>query len=1254
MKRKASKPEKPTGSMQALQEMMSNVPGVMYQFFARKDGSMGLHFVSDQARRLFGLEPDSDDFFERFTDRVVPEHRTMFTSSIRRAVKDAAEWNYEGRFRKDSGEIMWFQGHSSPVKYKEEILFNGVLTDITARKEMEESLRRSEADYRRVIENIQDVYYRSDKSGNLIMTSPSFIKLLGYDSLDECLGRPIAEVYYFNPEKRVEFLKEIYANGHVSSYEVVLKRRDGTPVTVETSSNVFYDDSGEVAGVEGIFRDVTERKRSEEALKESEERFRQVSENAGEWIWEVDHEGLYAYSSPVVERILGYKPEEIVYRKYFYDFFIPHMKENLKKSALGAFSRKEAFKGFIHQNVHKDGSIVILETNGSPVINDKGDLVGYRGVDADITERKRSESELRIFMESVQNSSDAVGMSTPEGRHYYQNRAFDSLFGPIGDNPPETVYVDKEIGHEIFGTIMAGGQWTGEVKMYSIDRSVLTILLRAYASRDDSGHITALVGVHTDITEKKRAEEALRQSERLMEMIVDGSPIPQFVIDKDHRIIHWNRALEEYSSIRAGDVIGTNQHWRAFYNRERPCMADLLVDDLVDQMTRWYGGNCTPSRLIEGAYEATGFFADMKGGTWLDFTAAPIKDENGKIIGAVETLADVTMRNQAEDASIASKNYLDKIINSVGDPIFVKDRQHRWMLINDAFCVFMGYERGELIGRSDYEFVPRSEADVFWAVDEIVFRTGEENVNEESITDVRGVVHTISTKKTLYRNEKGEDFIVGIIRDVSEKKEAENRLRSAYRQLENIIEFLPDATFIIDEEKRIIAWNRAMQEITGVSKEEILGKDHIYSAVPFYGKPRQHLIDLLYISDDELGSKYDFVKKKGDALYAEVFTPALFGGRGAYVWAIASPLYGSDGNVSGAIESIRDISDRKEVEAALRQSEERYRLLFGHSPVGIVHIDGNGTILNVNEKWGEIIGGPPDAFIGFNFVDRIVNPDICAVIAKVLEGKPSYFEGEDESVKTGMVSFLQFICQPLFTQDGNVSGAICICQDVTQRVKIEAALRDSLREKDILLKEIHHRVKNNLNVIVSLLGLQMNREKSEEVRYSLNITRSRIYAIALIHELLYQMDNLSRIDFRKYILKLVSQLHGVLTEETRNIKETISIQSISLDIEKAVPCGILVSEILTNAYKHAFSGRDSGTIVIEMSCIEGGYRLNIGDDGIGLPEGIKLREGSSLGLELIRVLVENQLRGRLRYWNDNGLKYSILLPEDPVRGFQGS
>jgi PAS domain S-box-containing protein len=155
---------------------------------------------------------------------------------------------------------------------------------------------------------------------------------------------------------------------------------------------------------EELLSEIADRKRSEEALSRSEERFRQIAENAGEWTWEVDAEGMYRYSSSAVESILGYSPAELVGHKHFYDLFAPEVREELKEVALAAFGRKEPFQNFVNPNVHKNGEIRFLETSGSPILDSEGNLLGYLGVDKDITDRKEIEEALRTSEAQLSNA----------------------------------------------------------------------------------------------------------------------------------------------------------------------------------------------------------------------------------------------------------------------------------------------------------------------------------------------------------------------------------------------------------------------------------------------------------------------------------------------------------------------------------------------------------------------------------------------------------------------------------------------------------------------------------------------------------------------------------------------------------------------------------------------------------------------------------------------------------------------------------
>ena len=195
-----------------------------------------------------------------------------------------------------------------------------------------------------------------------------------------------------------------------------------------------------------------------------------------------------------------------------------------------------------------------------------------------------------------------------------------------------------------------------------------------------------------NITERKQIEEELRGSEEKLKALIQGSPIPQFVIDKNHTVIYWNRALEECTKVNAHDMIGTNKHWKAFYEEQRPCLADLLIDEDIGKIPAWYKGKYEPSKLIEGAYNAIDFFPALgKIGTWLHFTAAAIRDARGNIIGAMETLEDITESVQSKESLIQAERKYRSIFENAVMGIFQVTIEGRYLSVNPAGALMYGY-----------------------------------------------------------------------------------------------------------------------------------------------------------------------------------------------------------------------------------------------------------------------------------------------------------------------------------------------------------------------------------------------------------------------------------------------------------------------------------------------------------------------------------------------------------------------------------
>jgi len=314
----------------------------------------------------------------------------------------------------------------------------------------------------------------------------------------------------------------------------------------------------------------------------------------------------------------------------------------------------------------------------------RDDTVQIRLTLSDITDRKRAEHALQENLERYQGffrtSRDCVFITSKNGDWIDFNDAAVELFGYSDREELMKVkipdlYARSEDRNEHIRMVAELG-FTKEcpVDLVKKDGTKIHTLITSVARHDDRGNVIGFQGTIRDITERKKAEDALRESEARMNSIFHGSPLLQFVIDRNHRVVLWNRAMAEYSGITAESVMGTGTHWKAFYPEPRPCLADLLVDEAVEQLPEWYERKIGKSRVIEGAYEAIDFFPDMgDNGRWLYFTAAPFRDASGTIIGAFETLVDVTDRRQVEQQQQLALDVLHTLNHTMDDTQTIRD-----------------------------------------------------------------------------------------------------------------------------------------------------------------------------------------------------------------------------------------------------------------------------------------------------------------------------------------------------------------------------------------------------------------------------------------------------------------------------------------------------------------------------------------------------------------------------------------------------
>jgi PAS domain S-box-containing protein len=344
------------------------------------------------------------------------------------------------------------------------------------------------------------------------------------------------------------------------------------------------------------------------------------------------------------------------------------------------------------------------------------------------------------------------------------------------------------------------------------------------------------------------------------------------------------------------------------------------------------------------------------------------------------------------------------------------------------------------------------------------------------------------------------------------------------------------------------------------------------------------------------------------------------------------------------IELNKQIAERVKAEQALRENEERLKLLFDFAPDAYFLIDLEGNFIDCNRKVEEITGYEKKELIGYNYLNLNLIPsahyDLASYLKeKSIRGEPT---GPDEFIlnrKDGIQLTIEIATHPV-----KIAGQTLVlsnARNISQRKKVERELKASLKEKVILLQEIHHRVKNNMQIISSLLRLQSGQIDNEKMQDIFRISQDRIRSMALIHDMLYKTKDFAGIDFNQYLQGLIRHLVNTYLIDAKDIKIHVRVDKVYLDLNTAVPCGLILNELVTNSLKHAFPSGRKGEVTVELRSTETNKtRMSVSDNGIGLPDDFNFNNPQSLGLMLVKDLVR-QLNGKIEYTSENGASFII-------------
>lgn len=352
--------------------------------------------------------------------------------------------------------------------------------------------------------------------------------------------------------------------------------------------------------------------------------------------------------------------------------------------------------------------------------------------------------------------------------------------------------------------------------------------------------------------------------------------------------------------------------------------------------------------------------------------------------------------------------------------------------------------------------------------------------------------------------------------------------------------------------------------------------------------------------------------------------------------------------IAGSVANSQLFAERKEAEAALRESEERFRQMAENMREAFFLVDHkNYRVLYVNRAFEELwcrsresLYEDPSIWL------EAIHPEDLELVNEALEKQLTTGEFDEEFriiLPDGSTRWIHDSAVPIKDELGQISRLVGIAEDVTERKQAEERIKASLEEKEILLKEINHRVKNNLQIVSSLLDLQSRDIQDGQVQEMLKESQARIRAMALIHEKLYQSEDLARIDFGEYLQSLTSELRRSHGLNTQHIELKLDAGHTFLGVDTAIPCGLIVNEMVSNSYKHAFPSGSGGEISIALRLEDQVYSLVVRDNGVGFPEDFDIRRSNTLGLKLVNALVD-QLGGTIELHRNGGAEINITFP----------
>ena len=1075
---------------------------------------------------------------------------------------------------------------------------------------------------------------------NSIYYSPRWKSILGYEDHEIPNDFSVWETAT-EPEdrKRSWELQHKLITGQIERFviEFKMKHKHGHWVDILSQAKAVFDKNGKAIRMVGTHTDITDRKRAEEALRESEEKYRLLFLNMNSYnsLYDVvtDNEGRisdfrFIMVNSAYEKYVGKSASELVGKTLLEVYPATERYWIDEMTEVASTGRPNQFENFSKvMNTHTEINLFVPQ---------KGQLAMTTG---NIDKRKLIENELR---ESKQNAEMLLNVAAEiiisldsKGDITLLNESGHRILGYespelVGKNWFDTclpVEEKKEI-RKYFGLLLDGESTsliTHESDVVTKKEERKTILWHNSLLKDKDGKGIGLFSSGEDITDRIKGQRLNEALSSRIKLAMSKADIAWWEMDIRTGIVVFDRKKTDMLGYQAEDFT----HYQDF-------MALVHPDDFEKTMNamRNHFSGVTDKYEIEyrilaksGVYK---YFHDAGSITDRDNTGKPIK-----VVGMV---IDISERKRAELELKESEIKYSTYIENTPDGMFVADENGHYVEVNKAACLLTGYSKTELLNMSIPDLLFNESLKEGIAFFNEVLDKGSSNVEVP-------FKHKDGSKRWWFINavKLTETHAIAFTKDITESKKMETELVSQRRLYEQILEQSLAGYWDWDIPSGDQYLSPTFKKMFGYEDHEIENRADSWQK-------------LIFVEDlpSVYGKFNSYVESRGKApFYNEV---RYHHKDGSTVWVICTGkviAWDDDGNAKRMIGCHIDITGRKKIEEELQEQELKYRLITEHSAdvIWVLSIK-TGRFKFISPSIFQLRGFTPEEAMA-ETVEETMTPESIVIVKETMARDYKYYLEHPDSPRHNLIEIQQY-CKNgdiiwvevstvyYLNSDGDIE-VIGSSRNIEERKKNEQALRNSeakvkslLAEKELLLKEVHHRIKNNMNTVSSLLSIQSRNTSEPMAILALDDARNRIQSMSILYDKLYRSQDYTELSVNNYLSSILEEVVANFPN-SQMVKVEKDIQDFVLDVKRLQSLGIMMNELLTNIMKYAFTGKEQGLISVSATKFNNHIIVSVQDDGIGVPESVSFENSTGFGLQLIYALAQ-QLEGSIRIERGNGAR----------------